>query len=308
VHSAGVLDDDTLLKLNWHRFSTVMAPKIDGSWNLHQLTKNLQLDFFVLFSSLASVFGNAGQGNYSAANSFLDALAHHLRALGLPSLSINWGAWADTGMAAALGSSGEKRMTRLGMSAIAPGPGMETMERLLHNGYTQATVAPIEWRKFLSQIQIAEVPPFFSEIAEAERSSGDLDDTPEESAAASKESKKALTQKDLIAADPAERQKMLQSYLDGQLARLLGLPSSKLKAQEPLINFGFDSLMAVEMKSRIEADLGVVVSVAHLLQGLSMAQVATRIIDLLAEDMPRVMSQGQATAMNGDDSWNIVKL
>ena len=84
VHSAGVLDDDTLLKLNWERFSKVMAPKIDGSWNLYQLTKNLRLDFFVLFSSLASVFGNAGQGNYAAANAFLDALAHHRRNLGLP--------------------------------------------------------------------------------------------------------------------------------------------------------------------------------------------------------------------------------
>ncbi len=187
VHAAGVLDDDTLLKLNWQRFSTVMAPKIDGSWNLYQLTKNLRLDFFVLFSSLAPVFGNAGQGNYAAANSFLDALAHHLRALGVPSLSINWSAWADTGMAAALGSSGAKRMTRFGMSAIAPGPGMETMARLLHNGCTQATVAPIEWRKFLSQIQSAEVPRFFSEIAQAEQFSRDLDDAPGESVAASKD-------------------------------------------------------------------------------------------------------------------------
>ena len=149
---------------------------------------------------------------------------------------------------------------------------------------------------------------FFSAIAQAELVSGDLDEPPGEFVAASKESKTALTQKDLISADPAQHQEMLHAYLSGQLARLLGIPSSKLEAQEPLINLGFDSLMAVEMKSLIEADLGVAVSVAHLLQGSSMAQVATQILDLLAQDMPRVKGQGQATAMNGDDSWNIVKL
>ena len=194
------------------------------------------------------------------------------------------------------------------MRAIAPGPGMETMERLLRNGCAQAMVAPIEWQKFLSQMRPADVPPFFLEMSRAEQSGGRSATRLGSPLPLQRETKKALTQKELIAADPAERQEMLQSYLGGQLARLLGIPSRKLEAQEPLINFGFDSLMAVEMKSRIEADLGVVVSVAHLLQGSSMAQVVAMIVDLLAQDVPRGMGQAQATAMNGDDSWNVMKL
>jgi myxalamid-type polyketide synthase MxaB len=308
VHAAGVLDDDTLLQLSWNRFATVLAPKIDGSWNLHQLTKNLRLDFFVLFSSVSSVFGAAGQGNYAFANAFMDALAHYRRNLGLPALSINWGAWGATGMAAALGSIGEKRMTRLGISSIAPEPGMETMESLLCNASTQATVVPIDWRKFLAQFRAGEVPPFFSEMVQGQRATDELDDTQIPSVAIAQGSKTALTQNEVIAAEPAARQEMLQSYLAEQLARLLGLSAGKLEVQEPLLNLGFDSLMAVELKSRIEADFGVVVTVAHLLQGSSMAQVASRIIDQLAAVMPPVVSHEQMTGTTVNKDWDVLKL
>jgi len=308
VHSAGVLDDDTLLHLNWNRFATVFAPKIDGSWNLHQFSKNLRLDFFVLFSSISSVFGAPAQGNYSAANAFMDALAHYRRKLGLPALSINWGAWAETGMAASLGSSGDKRMARLGLTAIAAEPGMEAMERLLRNDYTQATVVPIDWQKFLSQFRPGEVPPFFSELNREEPPVGDVDEARTPSVGISQELKKAITKGDVIAVDLAERQQILVSYLVDQLARLLGLSAGKLELQEPLLNLGFDSLMAVELKSRIEADFAVIVSVAHLLQGSSIAQLATQIVDQLGEAIPQVMSQEQLVSTSGDNRWDVLKI
>ena len=100
IHAAGVLDDGLLLNQNQERLAAVMAPKVQGAWNLHKLTLSAPLDFFVLFSSLASVLGSPGQGSYAAANSFLDALAHQRRALGLPSLTINWGPWDAVGMVA----------------------------------------------------------------------------------------------------------------------------------------------------------------------------------------------------------------
>ena len=94
-HEAGVLDDGVLSAQNWSRFETVMSPKVLGAWNLHTLTQNMPLDFFVMFSSAAAILGTVGQGNYAAANSFMDGLAHYRKFRGLPAMSINWGAWSS---------------------------------------------------------------------------------------------------------------------------------------------------------------------------------------------------------------------
>ena len=120
VHAAGVLDDGVLLQQEWERFARVMAPKIAGSWNLHTLTQDLPLDFFVLFSSASSVLGSPGQTNYAAANAFMDALAHLRRSQGLPALSINWGAWSVSGMAAALDERDQRRWAERGLVAMSP--------------------------------------------------------------------------------------------------------------------------------------------------------------------------------------------
>jgi myxalamid-type polyketide synthase MxaB len=106
VHAAGVLDDGVVDRQTAERFSRVLAPKVYGAWNLHHQTRELPLDFFVLFSSMASVLGSPGQSSYAVANAFLDALAHHRRARGLPGLSINWGPWSEAGMAALLSLAG----------------------------------------------------------------------------------------------------------------------------------------------------------------------------------------------------------
>ncbi|MEM9220568.1 MAG: SDR family NAD(P)-dependent oxidoreductase, partial [Cyanobacteria bacterium P01_F01_bin.150] len=116
VHAAGVLDDGLLQHINWDSFAKVMAPKVLGAWNLHQLTQQRSLEFFVCFSSMAALIGNITQGNYAAANTFLDALVHHRRAMGLPGLSINWGPWAADGMAARLGAEHQSRLQALGIA------------------------------------------------------------------------------------------------------------------------------------------------------------------------------------------------
>ncbi|MEL6463169.1 MAG: KR domain-containing protein, partial [Cyanobacteria bacterium J06621_15] len=103
IHAAGVLDDGVLQHLTWERFTNVLNPKYLGAWNLHTLTKDLPLDFFIMFSSAASLFGSPGQGNHVAANTFLDSLARYRQSLGLPGLSINWGVWSEIGTAAKLG-------------------------------------------------------------------------------------------------------------------------------------------------------------------------------------------------------------
>src|SRR4029079_7853768 len=97
-HAVGVIADGSLMRLTRASMATVFAPKVTGAWNLHLLTQESRLDFFVMFSSVASLLGSPGQANYAAANTFLDALAHYRRALGQPGLSINWGPWAEVGL------------------------------------------------------------------------------------------------------------------------------------------------------------------------------------------------------------------
>ena len=122
MHAAMVLDDGLLQHLDADRLARVMAPKALGAWHLHKLTMRLPLDFFVMFSSVASLVGNPGQGSYVAANSFLDALAHHRRALGLAATSINWGVLADVGVASK-DTTLLQHLERVGMKSSQPATG-----------------------------------------------------------------------------------------------------------------------------------------------------------------------------------------
>ena len=144
IHAAGVLDDGVLLQQNWERFTQVMSPKVSGAWNLHLYSQDLLLDFFVCFSSVASLLGSPGQGNYAAANSFLDALANYRQNLGLPSLTINWGPWGGAGMASELGD----RFASQGMNLINPEDGLQVFEQLLQQDFAQVGVMSINWTQF----------------------------------------------------------------------------------------------------------------------------------------------------------------
>ena len=152
IHAAGLLDDGLVQNLTWQRFTKVMAPKVQGTWNLHQLTKDLPLDFFVCFSSMAAILGAPGQANYSAANSFMDALVHYRRGLGLPGLSINWGGWGAVGMTARLDTVNQKRLESSGVTLIETERGMQALESLLSESLSQVAVLPVNWSKFLKAL------------------------------------------------------------------------------------------------------------------------------------------------------------
>src|SRR5262249_1999400 len=143
IHAAGILDDGILPQMSQDRLEQVMAPKITGAWNLHRLTSGTPLDFFVCFSSLASVVGSPGQSNYAAANAGLDALVHYRRRLGLPALSINWGPWAEVGMAAADAKRGE-RVAQQGFGSIAPAQAVRVLEQLIQQERPQLAVVSID--------------------------------------------------------------------------------------------------------------------------------------------------------------------
>jgi polyketide synthase 12/myxalamid-type polyketide synthase MxaB len=147
IHSAGVLDDGVLLQQNWDRFATVFGPKVTGSLLLHHLTAAYRLDFFVLFSSIAAVFGSAGQGNHAAANSFMDTLAAARAAEGLPGLSVNWGVWTTAGAAVERGMTAQA--LEAGYGLIERQSGFRALEAALHTGRSQVIVFPADWPRFL---------------------------------------------------------------------------------------------------------------------------------------------------------------
>jgi myxalamid-type polyketide synthase MxaE and MxaD len=246
-----------------------------GGWLLHRLLQNDPLDFFILFSSAGSVLGQPGQGNYAAANAFLDALAHHRKAQGQPALSINWGAWAGEGFANSVGAKRlAARLAFLGISSIAPKQALEILGRLLGQNATQALAVPVNWKQYREFYPAGSASPLLSELAR------------EEAEVPQPAGRKSERRDVLLAAEPAERRQLLHSYLSEQVARVLGLTPSKLDVQQPLSQLGLDSLMAVELKNRIAVDLGVNVPVVKFLQGFSVHQAVTQILDQLAAEVP----------------------
>lgn len=274
VHAAGLLDDGILLHMDRCRFDHVMAPKVKGAWNLHSLTQDAPLDFFVLFSSAAALLGSAGQGNYSAANAFLDCLAHYRKSQGLPALSINWGPWAEVGLAAE-GERGE-RLAQRGLGSLTRLEGVEVFEQLLH-GYRrpQVAVMDFDFEQWHRRNPAASGSPVVAEVAEHPDANWPTTDKPGAS----------LTRDRLLAVDGAERGTRLEAYLKTVLGRAIGFAPShlnRLDVNQPIHRFGLDSLMALEMKTLIEADLGVTVPIINFLKGASLAQLAAKILDQFA--------------------------
>ena len=260
IHAAGVLDDGVLLQQKWERFTRVMAPKVDGAWNLHLLTKNKGLDFFVLFSSTAPILGAPGQGNYASANAFLDALAHLRQAQGLPGLSINWGPWSEVGMVAVAHDQDQRRLSDQGMDFISPAQGMQILSKLLHQAAPQMVVLPIDWAKFCKFFPAALEMRLITHLTRGvENPVGE-------------ETEYSLTRESLLAATPPERQQLLEIYLRDQVAKVLQLPAGSVDALQPLNKLGFDSLMALELLNRIETDLKITIPMAQFLQGRTVAQ------------------------------------
>jgi len=166
IHAAGVLDDGSLFNLTTERMKKVMAPKVNGTWNLHNESLQLQLDFFVLFSSAVSVLGSPGQGNYAAASSYLDAMAHLRQSMGLPAISINWGPWADVGLAAQATEKLESQnlSTQHLVKVIEIDRGFEILEQLLSESIPQLMVLPFDLKNLIELYPAAAGMLFLSEV------------------------------------------------------------------------------------------------------------------------------------------------
>ncbi len=248
IHSAGALHDAALVRQDWDGFRVPLLPKVDGTWHLHSMTIDQQLDFFVMYSSLASMLGSAGQANHAAANAFMDALASYRQAQGLPALSINWGAWSEIG--AAVEYDVEARIATQGVEMIPPNRGLQILEYLLQSGEAQLGVLPIHWQTFMQQY--GSVPPWLSKMAQ---SSGTAAKSVTRVAVnAPKATNDWLAR--LEAADAVRQNDLLLDFVSEQVARVLGITAAdSIDPQTPLNEMGLDSLLAVELRNLLGTGL-----------------------------------------------------
>lgn len=275
IHAAGVLDDGILAQQSAARIHTTFAPKAAGAWNLHCLTDGLPLDFCIFFSSVTAPFGSPGQANYAAANAYLDGLAQQRRAAGLPALSINWGPWAQIGLAAARQQGGLQGLA--GLSPLEPEDGLDVFSRLLDFRRAQVIVTGLNASEWQSAHPASTRSSLFTGLAAQM----------EKSAPAAESSIRASI---LAAEQGRQRRGVLENFIQAQAAAVLRLPPARVDVQKPLRSLGLDSLMGIEFRNRLESNLDVTLSATLVWNYPTVSD----LVPFLAEKMGIALDQAQA--------------
>ncbi|MFB9682470.1 type I polyketide synthase, partial [Streptosporangium vulgare] len=242
VHAAGVVDDGLIGGLTPERLDRVLAPKADAAWHLHELTRQMPLTAFVLFSSASATFGNAGQGNYAAANAFLDGLAAHRRAEGLPATSLAWGLW-EHGMGAGLGETERARLARSGAVPLTEAEALALFDAAL----SLDDPVPLPIRLDLAALRARPddvPPPLRGLVRRAVRHTT--------------ETRGVRPLADRLAGLPAdERRRVVLDIVFGHVSAVLGhRETERIEEDRPFRELGFDSLMGVELRNKLTADSG----------------------------------------------------
>ena len=273
IHSVGVLSDAALGNQSWESFETVLWPKMLGAWHLHRATAERDLDMFVLFSSVAGILGNPGQANHAAANAFLDQLAAHRRALGLPGQAIAWGAWSELGEAEEQRERIAGRREASGTGWFTPEQGFKAFERLLRQDATSAVVAAVDWPVFGDSI--GGRPPLFEDLLAGATDDGDDSSSSED----------LLVQ--LGSTPAAGREDLLVSFLQREVQAVLRLPSAPASAVG-FFDLGMDSLMAVELRNRLNRAFSDTYAAPNTLvfDYPTIADLARHLVDALGEPAP----------------------
>lgn len=292
IHAAGVLENGLIVQLDEARFRSVTHAKISGAWHLHKLTSDLSLDFFVLFSSLASLIGSAGQGNYASANAFLDALAAHREAQGLRGVSIAWGPWAEIGMAADVHNAAH--LMELGMGMLPPHKALDLLERLLEQGAGPVGAIAMNWPVWGLAYPVAGNAPFVSALM------GTKD-------AGSHTQTAMLTAAALLDLQPEARLEWMESAIHKVVCQSLRLEAASLGKDISLSAVGLDSIVALEIKNNLESSIDVTVQTPSLLKGPSIHDLAVQFVEQMLSTDTTVAHAEKVEAAAGEEPSEAVR-
>ncbi len=273
LHAAGILENAPILNLDAGVLSRVMASKVEGAWNLHAATLSLPLDFFVLFSSAVSVLGSPGQANYAAANAFLDGLARYRRATGLPALSINWGPWADFGLAREGRYVDGEGAGSMGLKGIRSDHGLEVLGRAIRSELDQLVALPFDLRALLDLYPAAARLPFFSEVGGKE------------------------THVSRLYARPSLRQAYVapRNSIELKLAELWRqtLRVDRVGVRDSFFELGGDSVLGAQIVTRARQAFGVDLDLRDAFKAFTIEAIAERIESALLESVEN-LSESEA--------------
>jgi acyl carrier protein len=271
------VDGSVLAQESPERFLKVLDVKVSGSFNLHLLTRDLVLDFFVSFSSASALLSTPGQASYAAGNAFQDALGHYRVHSGLPGLSVNWGTWGEVGMAAAMPEAGRRLFQDRGLGEIEPAEGLGVLGNLIAEGRAQVGVMPINWAKFVKVVSGGTAPPYLEKLV--------VGRTPQAADDAARSLRERFAQAPL-----SGQREVLTCYLQDRIAAVLGYSdAAQVDPELTLLELGFDSLMAVQLRNAIRTSLEVDVPISRLVDSTSIDGLA----DLLKEKLAVSAGGGQ---------------
>ncbi len=274
-HTAGVFENQLLTRLEPEQFMWVVRPKFIGGWLLHKLLG--ELDYFVVFSSIASLIGQVGQGNYAAANAGLDALALYRHTQGLSGTSINWGVWQGLGSVAEK-SSGQRNIAELakqGLYAFAPAQALTLLGKLMAANAPQVMVLPADWRLFRKSRGQTRAYPLLRSLCDESASAISPTVSPTVS-----------FREQLLSIEPAERPSILQARVLEHLSRVLRIAVARIEPHAPLGTYGLDSIMAVELRNRLESDLGLKLSATLVWNYPTVADMTAFLLSKLQGQLP----------------------
>jgi acyl transferase domain-containing protein len=271
-HLAGGVADGALLQQDWERFASVLPAKVEGARILDALTRDRPLDHFVLFSTSAALIGNRGQANHAAANAVLDALAHARRANRLPGLSLNWGAWGEIG--AVVDGAYAERLHASGAKPILPAVGLEALSRALQSDRAQLGVIPVDWPIFLAGYG-EHIPHFFERLVRARVVKSSPASRSPDTAPSSVDLRSQLA-----AISPEQRQTRLMALLQTEAAAVLGIAEpERIDPDQPLSELGLDSLLALELRTRLGTATGGKLPATLLFNYPSVAALTRHLLD-----------------------------
>jgi acyl carrier protein len=286
-HAAGVLDDSLLEHLDARQLQSVMAPKAEGAWHLHDLTRDDQLDAFVLFSSVSGFLGSAGQGNYAAANAFLDALAHHRHSRGLPALSIQWGPWAGIGLAAREGERGA-RLATLGLGSLSQDEGRAVLESLLARGETVAAAMRFDvdrWR----------------ERAPGAAQNHQLDGLGETIRTLAPSEQSDLLSDLRVAPTATAKRGLVQRHVRAAVSRVVRTNPERIDLNASLRSLGMDSLMTLELRNLLERETGLRLASSLVWNHPTIKDLASHLLERLADAGSEPAADESMAAVSPDD-------